>query len=239
MYIENIIILNFVIDYILLKSTSIILKNNIKNINIIYSCLFGEISLLYLFININYFIMIIFKIIIGLIMIYITFGYEDRKHCFISLIWFYLLSFFLGGILYYFKINNLVKYKYYLLLIPILMNTYNYFIIGLKNIISYKYKVNIYLNNGNILYLDGYLDTGNTLLDPYTNNKVIIINKIISEDFFLVPYETINGSSLIRCFKPKRVFIEGIGERKDIVVGIINKKFNGYNCLLNGLLLEE
>lgn len=239
MYIENIIILNFVIDYILLKSTSIILKNNIKNINIIYSCLFGEISLLYLFININYFIMIIFKIIIGLIMIYITFGYEDRKHYFISLIWFYLLSFFLGGILYYFKINNLVKYKYYLLLIPILMNTYNYFIIGLKNIISYKYKVNIYLNNGNILYLDGYLDTGNTLLDPYTNNKVIIINKIISEDFFLVPYETINGSSLIRCFKPKRVFIEGIGERKDNVVGIINKKFNGYNCLLNGLLLEE
>ena len=105
------------------------------------------------------------------------------------------------------------------------MNIYKYFSYDLKNILSLKYKVNIYLNNGKVLYLNGYMDTANTLVEPYNNKKVIIINKYIEEDFFLVPYETINNTSLIKCFKPNRVYIDGIGERKDIVVGIINNKF--------------
>ena len=81
--------------------------------------------------------------------------------------------------------------------------------------------------------------TGNTLVDPYTNKNVIIINKDIKEKFFLVPFKTIENSSLLKCFKPKKVYIDGIGERNDIVVGVTNKKFNGFNCLLNYNLMEE
>ena len=90
------------------------------------------------------------------------------------------------------------------------------------------------------MYLNGYMDSGNELIEPFTNRKVIIINKKdLKENYYFVPYKTIDNSSLIRCFNPKKVYIDGLGERNDISVGVINKKFKGFNCLLNYKLLED
>lgn len=238
-YIDELILLNFIIDYLILKTTSKILKQNTTTLKIVISSLFGEISILYLFVNLNNIELTIFKLLIGIIMNLIAFGFDDIKEFIKNVIYFYMFSFFLGGALYYLKIESLVKYQYYLLLIPLIMNILKYFTYNLKNIISLRHKVTIYLKNGKVLYLNGYMDTGNTLKDPYSNKNVIIINKDIDENFFLVPYKTIDNSSLIKCFKPKKVFIDGLGERKDIVVGISNKKFKGFNCLLNYNLMEE
>ncbi len=238
-YIDELIILNFIIDFLILKTTSKILKLNVTTLRIILSSLFGEISLLYLFVNLNNLELTIFKLLIGVIMNLIAFSYNDLKEFIKRLIYFYMFSFFLGGTLYYLKIESLVKYQYYLILIPIIMNILKYFTYNLKNIISLRHKVTIYLKNGKVLYLNGYMDTGNTLKEPYSNKNVIIINKNINENFFLVPFKTIDNSSLIKCFKPKKVYIDGLGERKDIVVGISNKKFKGFNCLLNYNLMEE
>lgn len=238
-YIDELIILNFIIDFLILKTTSKILKLNVTTLRIIFSSLFGEISLLYLFVNLNNLELTIFKLLIGVIMNLIAFSYNDLKEFIKRLIYFYMFSFFLGGTLYYLKIESLIKYQYYLLLIPIIMNILKYFTYNLKNIISLRHKVTIYLKNGKVLYLNGYMDTGNTLKEPYGNKNVIIINKNINENFFLVPFKTIDNSSLIKCFKPKKVYIDGLGERKDIVVGISNKKFKGFNCLLNYNLMEE
>ena len=33
------------------------------------------------------------------------------------------------------------------------------------------------------------MDTGNNLIDPYSNKKVIIINEEVEENFFLIPYQ--------------------------------------------------
>ncbi len=238
MYIDELLILNFVIDYILLKSMSMILKLNTKNINIIYACLIGEASILYLFINMNNLELWIFKLVLGVIINYIAFGYSNYKTFIKNIICFYILSFFLGGVLYYFKINSIFKYKYYLIFIPFIMNIFEYFIYNLSSVLRLRYKVTIYLNNGKVLYLTGYMDSANSLIEPYSNKKVIIINKKVDEEFFLVPYETIDSTSLLKCFKPKKVYIDGLGERNDIVVGIINKRFNGYNCLLNYKIME-
>ncbi len=238
-YIDELIILNFIIDFLILKTTSKILKLNTTRLKIILSSLFGEISLLYLFINLNNIELTIFKLLIGIIMNLIAFGFNDIKEFVKNLIYFYMFSFFLGGTLYYLKIESLVKYQYYLILIPLIMNILKYFTYNLKNIISLRHKVTIYLKNGKILYLNGYMDTGNTLKDPYSNKNVIIINKEINENYFLVPFKTIDNSSFIKCFKPKKVYIDGLGERNDIVVGISNKKFKGFNCLLNYNLMEE
>lgn len=238
-YIDELIILNFIIDFLILKTTSKILKLNTTTQRIIISSVFGEISLLYLFVNLNNVELTLFKLLIGIIMNLLAFGYHDIKEFIKNLIYFYMFSFFLGGTLYYFKIESLIKYQYYILLIPIIMNILKYFAYNLKNIISLRYKVTIYLKNGKVLYLNGYMDTGNTLKDPYSNKNVIIINKDIEENYFLVPFKTIDNSSLMKCFNPKKVFIDGLGERKDIVVGISNKKFKGFSCLLNYNLMEE
>jgi len=238
-YIDEILILNFVIDYVLIDFTSNILKININFIRKLIGCLLGEISILYLFINFNNFTLLLFKLFIGVLLIRVSFGYNDLKTFIKTLIYFYIFSFLLGGTLYYFKIENLIKYQYFLLLVPLFMNIYKRFAYDFKNIISTKYKVTIYLNNGKILYLNGLMDTGNNLIDPYTHKKVIIINKNIETEFILVPYKTISDESLLKCFKPKKVYIDGIGERNDILVGIVNKKFIGFNCLLNYKLMED
>ncbi|MBQ7789634.1 MAG: sigma-E processing peptidase SpoIIGA [Bacilli bacterium] len=235
MYIEKIIFLNFIIDYIILKTLSKLLKIQTNNKKLLTSSLIGEITLIYLF-EINELVILISKIIIIASMIYTSFGYQDIKNFVKNIIYYFIISFFLGGILHYLKDNNI---KYYLLFIPIIMNIYEYFEYNLKDIIKNKYKVSIYLNNGKILYLNGFMDTGNNLIEPYSNRKVIIINEKVDENFYLVPYKTINGDFLIKCFNPKRVYIDGIGDVKNISVGIINKKFDGYNCLLNNKILEE
>lgn len=238
-YIDELIFLNFIIDYILLKTLSKILKINTRHYRILLSCLVGELSILFLFIECSNYILFALKIILCVLMILVCFEYNDYKTLIKNSIYYYLLSFFLGGCLYYLKIENLISYKYLLLLIPIIMNIYEYFEYDIKNVIRTKYKVTIYLNDGKILYLNGFMDTGNSLIEPYNNRKVIIINKKVNERYFLVPYKTINDESLIKCFNPKKVYIDGLGERNDISVGIVNKKFIGYNCLLNSKLMEE
>lgn len=238
-YIDELILLNFIIDFSILKITSKILKLNTKTNRIVLSSLFGEISILYLFINFNNIELLIFKLVIGIIMNLIAFKFIDINSFIKNILYFYMFSFFLGGTLYYLKIESLVKYQYYLLLIPLIMNILKKLTYNLKEIINLKHKVTIYLKSGKVLYLDGYMDTGNTLKEPYSNKNVIIINKYVDENFFLIPFKTIDNSSLIKCFKPKKVYIDGIGERTDIVVGITNKKFKGFNCLLNYNIMED
>ena len=237
-YIDELFIFNYVIDYILLKTFSYILKLNTKTIRLLLSSLIGELSLMSLFISFNNIELFIFKIIICSLMIYVSFGCIDIKDFIKNIIYYYIINFFLGGILYYLKTESVIKYKYILLFIPLIMSIYKYFINNLKSYLSLKYKVTVYLNNGKILYLNGFMDSGNNLIEPYSNKKVIIINKEINENYYLVPYSTIDNRSLIKCFNPKKVYIEGIGERNDISIGVINKKFKGYNCLLNYKLLE-
>ena len=235
-YIDEYILINTFIDYYLLKSCSIILKNNTTIKRIILSCLISNLSIILFFINVNYLINLIFKLFICLLMILIAFGKTDILK---NTICFYILNFLIGGFLFYFKNEGLFKYKYYLFLIPILLKIIKYFLCNVKKYMQLKYRVTVYLKNGKVLYLNGYMDSGNTLVEPYTNRKVIIINKRINANYYLVPYRTIDNYLLIKCFNPSYVYIDGIGLRKDISIGIINKKFKGYNCLLNYRLLED
>lgn len=238
-YIEEIIILDFLIDCYLLYMCALILKNNYKKYRLFLSALFGCISSFILFNISNNIILFILKILISIIMILIMFGYESIKTLIKNTINYNILNFFLGGVLYYLKISDLLSYKYVLFFIPLFLKIYKYFVFNLKSILRFKYKVTVYLNSGKVLFLNGYMDSGNNLIEPYSNRKVIIINKKIDENFYLVPYKTINSYSLLKCFNPRKVYIEGIGERNDISIGVINKKFNGYNCLLNYKLMED
>ena len=95
-YIDEVIILNFIIDYLLLLCTSCILKLNTKRYKLILSAVFGEISILYLFINISNVFLILFKLIICIVMIFISFGKCDIKEFIKRCVYFYILSFFFG-----------------------------------------------------------------------------------------------------------------------------------------------
>ena len=103
-YIDELILLNFIIDYVILSTLTFLLKKNVKKRRIFLSCLVGQLSILYLFVSLNTIFLFLFKLILGIGMILVLYGYSDIKTLIKEIVYFYILCFFLGGTLYYFKI---------------------------------------------------------------------------------------------------------------------------------------
>ncbi|MEG2457626.1 MAG: sigma-E processing peptidase SpoIIGA, partial [Bacilli bacterium] len=116
----------------------------------------------------------------------------------------------------------------------------------LKRDINTHKCVDVYLKNGKVIKLNGFLDTGNNMIDPITKKVVVIVNskKIFNEFkdlYYLVPYNTIEGSGLMKCIVPKFIYVSDIGKVNNVVIGYTSQEFKieGVNCLLNNLLKGE
>ena len=149
-----------------------------------------------------------------------------------------------NGMVFYHKGIG-TNYLFILIVSPIILLIYLKAMKKYKQDNTLNYKVDVYIKN-RIISLNGFMDTGNTLIDPYNKKKIIIvynreIEKLVNDsNFFLVPIESINNNILLKCIKVDKVDIEGLGIRKDVVIGLSNEKFkkNGIDCILNYLLLE-
>ena len=109
----------------------------------------------------------------------------------------------------------------------------------IKNIYSKQYKVVIYFKSNNVV-LNGFLDSGNNLLDPYKKRPIVIVNynkikKYLSnEKELLIPYNTLNNSSIMRCIRIKKIVVEDV-EYKNVLLGFSYNKIyiDGVDCILN------
>ena len=252
-YLDIIFIINFLFDFILLLSSSIILKRRTSFIRIILGTLFGSLSFFVLFIRFNTVSLTLFKIIISIFMIIITFGFKDIRYFFKNLYYMYLISIIMGGLLYFINnsfssSNGLLFYNSFKIniILGIVLS-----IIGIKvfikNIRNLKTNYNNYINV--IIYFKDYkvsvnafLDTGNKLKDPYSFKPIILVDtKLIKEinNPIYVPYKTCNNEGLLKCIKASKMYIEGIGYKKNFLVGLTNSiKIDGVDCLLNEMLME-
>ena len=186
-YLDYIFFINFMFDFLLLLSVSIILRRNIKIKRIILGALIGGVTIFTLFLRMNSLELFLFKIIISILMILITFGYMNIKYTIKNLIYLYISSMFLGGILYFLNIEfsyhqeGLVFYHnglsiniiVLLIISPIIIYTYVKQLLDLKTNYSKYYKIDIKYKN-KIIKLNAYLDTGNKLFDPITHIPIII-----------------------------------------------------------------
>ncbi len=250
-YLDYVFFINFLFDFILLIAISIILKHNIKLKRIILGSIFGGLSTFIMFLETKSTIYFILKLLTGLIMIIITFKYKNIKYLITNFIYLLMLSIVLGGFLY--LINIEIGYEHVgmlfftngkrlnsllLILFAILiMVIYVKVLKKHKKEINLYYKVDLYLNN-KILKLNGYLDTGNKLSDPYTNKPICIINKGLikkNQNYIYVPYKTISGSSIMKCIKVKKIYISEIGYKYNVLVGLSNDKIllDGIDIILN------
>lgn len=222
MYIDLFFIFNVIMDYIIIMSTSILLKRRTSYIRMILSSLIGGISSLVLFTSLN---KIVIEIVSIVIMVLISFGYKDIRYLIKNILYMYILSTLLGGIIYLFniKVSNSM-FLTYLIIIVISIEVMILYIKEnkkMRSIYNNYYKVDIYFKDREKLSLIGFIDTGNNLYDPYKKRPVIIVpNKYIKEDkYILVPYHTINGNGLLKCIKPDIIFIDGIGYKGNILIG--------------------
>ena len=222
MYIDLFFIFNVIMDYSIIMSTNILLKRRTSYIRMILSSLIGGISSLVLFTSLN---KIVIEIVSIVIMVLISFGYKGIRYLINNILYMYILSTLLGGIIYLFniKVSNSM-FLTYLIIIVISIEIMLLYIKEnkkMRSIYNNYYKVDIYFKDREKLSLIGFVDTGNNLYDPYKKRPVIIVhNKYIKEDkYILVPYHTINGNGLLKCIKPDIIFIDGIGYKGNVLIG--------------------
>ena len=246
-YIDLLIIVNFLFDFLILLTVNIALKRYSKIYRLVLASLFGELTLLSLFLPINSILLSILKIIMGLVMVIIAFGYKNIKYTLYNSLYLYMTSIILGGFTYYLNIEyENLNYLILLLIAPIILYIFIKSIKALKEIKNYYYKVSIVFNNDYELKVTGFLDTGNKLVDPITNKPIILINKKKIKGYInirspmYVPYNYLNHHGLLECVKPKGVYVND-KLLKNYLIGLSEESFklNGVDCLLNYKILED
>lgn len=246
-YIDGVLFMNFFFDFILLLTTSVILKKNIKIFRIILGAFFGSLSILILFLKINSFELFILKLYLGFLMCILSFGFKNIKSFLKVQTTFYIVSILLGGFLYYINIELSYKHEglifyhegvspniiFLCIVSPIILYIYIRQVRMYKKKISSSYKVNIYIGK-RIISLDGFLDTGNTL--TFKGKPVIISNikNTFKKKKYYTLIKTVNGTSTLECINIKKVEVIGLGTFENIYLGFSNDmSLDGYDVLLN------
>ncbi len=243
-YIDLLIILNFIYDFLLLMTVSITLKRNISIKRIILGSIFGSLIIFILFLRLNKYILLIIKIITGIIILIITFSYKNIKYLIENIIYFYMCSIILSGFLYFLKIEfNNMSYLISLLIAPLILFLYIKEQNRYKKVINHYRNVIINFKNGKSITLTGFIDSGNHLKDPITNKYIIIINKRVLKGIYsirspvYVCINTINGSSILPCVSIKSIVVNN-KEYNNYLLGIVNN-LKDIDCLLNYKLMED
>ena len=255
-YLDLVMILNFFLDFILLLTVSLILKRNVKITKIIMGAFIGGLSIIFLFFNINSFVLFLFKLIISILMILITFGFRSIKYTLINLLYLYMSSIILGGFLYllnlefsykhigiiFFNNGLSINFIFLILFSPVILYIYIKQTKKLRYNYSNYYNIEIYNKNKKYKYT-AYMDSGNVLTDSITGKSVILIDKrkllFNIKEFRLIPYIGVNGSSIIKVIKIEKLVFNN-KEYNNILLGIMDKiSLDGVDVILNRKLLEE
>lgn len=250
-YIDLLVIEDLIINYIVLTSTSLLLNRISKFKKIFLSSVIGTIPLVFLFINISKIQLLTIIFLFSIIMSVIAFKYIDIVYTIKNIIYMYFISIFLAGSLYLINTNILPtinNYIFNVILLIVLSPIITYLFIKSMKIIKINYSnyyfVDIYFKDKPMITINSYLDTGNTLKDPYSHKPILLVSKksinITSEKIILVPYNTIDNHGLIKCFKPDKIYIHNIGYRKKVLIGLIDKiVIEGAEGILNKELIER
>lgn len=258
-YIDLVILLNFFFDFILLLAVSLLQKKKAPIKRLFWASLVGSISILSLFLPLNTITLFLFKVIISIVMILISFSFVNIKEFCNNIFCLYIVSIIMGGFLYY--LNNELSYKnvglvffhngfsinWIILIIasPTILYLYVKKQREYKEDYSKRYEVEIMFLNNKKVNITGFLDSGNNLYDPYHKRPIILISRRLLDDYkprcILVPCYTVNKESMLKCFKIKKLIINGKIIGKNVLVGISDNNFNldGVECLLHQKIMEE
>lgn len=257
-YLDLVIFLNFFFDFLLLFTVSYTLKRRIKLKKLILGSLVGSTTIISLFLPLSTLELFFLKLLISILMILITFSFKNIFFFLKNLFYLYIASIFLGGTLYFlniqfsYKNDGLIFYHsgfsinliLVLILTPLIIFLYLKQSTSLKNTNTNYYKVDIYLNSTDIIHTTAFLDTGNNLKDPYKGRPIILLNKnLITKDYnyLLVPYNSLNNHSLLKCLIPQKIHISGYKNQTNFLIGLSEEPFSieGVECILNQKLLER
>lgn len=248
-YVDLVFLINFIMDFYILSGVKFLLKLDTKIIRILIGSFVGSISLFLLFFHLSNTILNLFKIVLSLLMVLFSFG---RYKFFNKLFYLYLISIFLGGSLYLindtlgYEVNGMVfisnGYSINLLVLIIISPLIIYFYVKeylvMKKKINTAYNVKVKVSKKEIT-LEGFLDTGNKLIDPYFHRPIILVNKKYIDlrglKILYVPFESLNNNGILKCIIPEYIYIDN-KLYKEVIVGISENLDN--DCILNERLFD-
>lgn len=210
-YIEDTIIENFLVTYLIEMIVYSFIKQKKSKIRIVISCLFASlIALLYPLLKLQTGLLFLLKILIGFIISIIAYKGKDLKNQLFFYVMFLITTSIYGGInlFIYFAIygnfESSKKLPTVLIVASLLFITYflkqcQKKLYAKKNINNFMYDIEIQ-NNNEIIKTIAYLDTGNILQDTITHKPVVLVNykmfEKINKDFKLNNFLTKNFSGL-------------------------------------------
>lgn len=248
-YVDLVFLINFIMDFYILSGVKFLLRLDVKLVRIILGSLIGSISLFFLFFNIPTLVLNIIKIIIAFLMVLVSFG---KYKFFNRLFYLYIVSIILGGSIY--LINNSLGYEVnggifinngysinliiLLIISPLIIYLYVKEFLKLKKSINTTHNVLIKFKNKEIR-IEGFLDTGNKLIDPYFHRPIVLVNKkyidLRGKKVFYVPFESLNNNGILKCIICEYILIDEQCYKK-VVIGISeNLKCD---CILNERLFD-
>lgn len=207
-YVDVVLFENLIMNYIILFTTSQILKIEPKHIRIILASLLGAIYSIIAYMNIlDIYSKIPLKILLSIIIVYVAFNPQTVKKMWKYILFFYLVSFVFGGAA--FSLIYIVKPQEILMKNGLFLGTYplKIAILGAivafititivfklaKNKISKKdlfCKMEICINNKKI-ETKTMVDTGNMLKEPITNTPVVVVEHMLLYE--CIPKEILNN----------------------------------------------
>lgn len=211
-YLDVILMENICMNYIILFATGLIVKVNIKQVRVILSSLLGGIYAILLFAPVlQVYSNIIFKILISIVMVYISFNAKNFKVLIKQVILFYLVSFAFGGcaffLLYFIRPQDILMRNGYLtgtypIKIALLGGIVGFVVVNIafkivKGRISKKdmfCDIEIYFREKKAS-IKAMIDTGNLLKEPISGMPVIVVEKQELED--IIPRKIIENLNTI------------------------------------------
>ena len=248
-YLDIIFFENILMNYIILAAVNVVTKNDTthRQLRMITSSFIGSVYAVITYLKIFKIYESIFaKIILSVVMIYITFAPKIVKELVKKLLIFYMASFVFGGctiaLMYVINPEN-VKLKN-----GVFVGTYPIKVAVIAGVIAFVvmqivFKINkskitakdmictlkILFNNKEV-EMKAFIDTGNMLKDPISELPVIVVEekimkKIIPDEFFEYIHNNLGGDwekSEIEMYKNKIRIIPfmSLGKENGLLVGI-------------------
>lgn len=242
---ELILLENCLINFIVLKTTSLLTKERAKFL--ILSSFFNGISMIALqILSLNKFGQLLFTLGFATITICISFKFKTLKKFLRLFSIYYVSNFVYGGACYFF--SNLFSIKSFLLILCVIIATF--LIIGASvkhfsrkmNIDKFCYEIEIEVD-GQRTKWKAFLDSGNLLTDPITSSPVNLINfKVFSTIYNQVSLEDLIKGNLKNVKFAHYIHLNTLGGRDKILAFQVDKLIVGekiLNSVTLGLCLKN
>ncbi len=259
-YIEYVLIDNFIIDYLLLKATFSTTGITVRKGRLFLCALLGAlVALIYPLFSKYYFLQTVFKILSGMLIVLLCAKFKTAKTFVINALVFFSYTFITGGaIIGIYNVFGL-SYESELTVAFIVIPVY-FLISGFTAVIKYLYRRKFVASltvktelsyNGKKITLSGFYDTGNGVFDG--DIPVIFCEKdtfinLIGEDFFggklkKIHVSTVSGQVENFAVKLDQLKIYNKDEPNiynNVTLCAVNKSVGeGYEVILHPALMEN